>query len=185
MLKYIAFLRGINSGQNPSQKMSALRKIFEDLGFENVRTVIASGNVIFDPPVSGHVLDRLKLEEKIEKALKEETGVEAITIVRTNKETEELVNLNPFNKVNLTSIIRPHVSFLKDPKAKTKLKFPFSNKNKGYTILGNYNGTIASIVDLGGAKTPELMQVLDREFGKKVTTRTWKTIEKILKSALI
>jgi len=48
MTKYVAFLRGINSGQNPSQKMENLRKIFEGLGFENVKSFIASGNIIFD-----------------------------------------------------------------------------------------------------------------------------------------
>jgi uncharacterized protein (DUF1697 family) len=48
MVTYVAFLRGINSGRNPTIKMDLLKKAFEELGLENVKTVIASGNVIFD-----------------------------------------------------------------------------------------------------------------------------------------
>lgn len=47
---YVAFLRGINVGGHAVIRMSELQRAFEGLGFENVRTVLASGNVIFDPP---------------------------------------------------------------------------------------------------------------------------------------
>ena len=62
MTKYIAFLRGINSGGNQTVRMEVLRKTFEDLGFENVKTVLASGNVIFetDTPMRRYWSRRLK-----------------------------------------------------------------------------------------------------------------------------
>jgi len=48
MIKYFAFLRAINVGGKNLIKMEDLKKIFESLGFKNVRTYIQSGNVIFE-----------------------------------------------------------------------------------------------------------------------------------------
>jgi uncharacterized protein (DUF1697 family) len=47
MKEYAAFLRGINSGKNPTVKMEVLRKAFEVPGFENVRTILASLSALF------------------------------------------------------------------------------------------------------------------------------------------
>jgi uncharacterized protein (DUF1697 family) len=56
-----------------------LRGVFERLGFENVKTVISSGNVIFESPSRSI----RKLEESIEKALPEELGFKSTTIIRS------------------------------------------------------------------------------------------------------
>jgi uncharacterized protein (DUF1697 family) len=45
-VKYVAFLRGINIGR--AMKMEDLRRVFESLGYDSVRTVQASGNVLFE-----------------------------------------------------------------------------------------------------------------------------------------
>ncbi|MGH8103125.1 MAG: DUF1697 domain-containing protein, partial [bacterium] len=45
--KYVAFLRGINVGGHKPVRMEDLRKALGSLGFKNVRTILASGNVIF------------------------------------------------------------------------------------------------------------------------------------------
>ena len=62
-------MRGI-SPTNPNMRNDKLRRVFENLGFENVKTVISSGNVIFESPSRSI----RKLEEGIEKALPEELG---------------------------------------------------------------------------------------------------------------
>src|SRR6185312_1324765 len=66
MMRYVALLRGIGP-TNPNMKGEKLKAVFEGLGFRNVHTVIASGNVIFDSPSKAPAV----LEEKIEKALPE------------------------------------------------------------------------------------------------------------------
>ena len=66
MSKYIAFLRAINVGGH-TVKMDVLRQLFESLGFANVETFIASGNVIFESK-AGNVK---ALEKKIETCLQE------------------------------------------------------------------------------------------------------------------
>jgi uncharacterized protein (DUF1697 family) len=48
MIHYAAFLRAINVGGTSVIKMDDLRRQFEKLGFTNVKTVLASGNVLFD-----------------------------------------------------------------------------------------------------------------------------------------
>jgi uncharacterized protein (DUF1697 family) len=74
MPKYVAFLRAINVGGHVV-KMDQLKKLFEKMGFTNVETFIASGNVIFDA--------RNASEAKIEAALQDALGYEVRTFLRT------------------------------------------------------------------------------------------------------
>jgi uncharacterized protein (DUF1697 family) len=172
MTSYVAFLRGINSGQNPVQKMENLRRIFERLGYLKVQTVIASGNVLFETASS----DRKTLEEEIEKALLEETGIDTLTIIRTREEIQELLGLDPFGKIKITPSMKPYATFLKNPSAPQKR---FQGKETGYTIIAILDSVVFSVVDLSSTRTPVLMSDLEKEFGKDITTRSWATILKI------
>jgi uncharacterized protein (DUF1697 family) len=80
-MKYVAFLRAINVGGHVV-KMDRLRALFEEMGFTNVETFIASGNVIFEA--------RRTSEAKIEAALREALGYEVQTFVRTPAELAEI-----------------------------------------------------------------------------------------------
>jgi len=91
MPKYFAFLRAINVGGH-TVKMDYLRSVFEELGFSNVETFIASGNVIFD---SSSRSSR-SLEKKIETALEKSLGYEVITFVRSLNELAEIAAYQPF-----------------------------------------------------------------------------------------
>jgi uncharacterized protein (DUF1697 family) len=53
--------------------------------------------------------------------------------------------------------------------------------NRDYTLLGMVDGAICSVIDLTSSQTPDLMLWLEKKFGKEITTRTWKTVERILK----
>jgi uncharacterized protein (DUF1697 family) len=172
MASYVAFLRGINSGQNPAQKMDNLRRIFERLGFLNVRTVIASGNVLFETASP----DKKALEERVEKAMLEETGIETVTIIRAGEEIQDLINRKPFDQVKLTPTMKPYATFLKNPSAPQKR---FQAKGTGYTIVAILDTVVFSVVDLASTRTPALMNGLETEFGKDITTRSWATVLKI------
>ncbi len=67
MTRYVAFLRGINVGGHQPVKMEELKKAFESMGFQNVKTLLASGNVLFETPETG--ADNLikQIEGKLEK----------------------------------------------------------------------------------------------------------------------
>ncbi len=58
MTKYVALLRGINVGGKNIIPMSELRECFEELEFQNVRTYINSGNVIFETDSSAGVVSK-------------------------------------------------------------------------------------------------------------------------------
>jgi uncharacterized protein (DUF1697 family) len=96
MPKFIAFLRAINVG-NHTVKMDQLRRLFEELGFANVETFIASGNVIFD----GKAKDVRSLEAKIEKHLEKALGYEVSTMVRSTKELAAIAEHQAFKKNEL------------------------------------------------------------------------------------
>ena len=97
MPKYVAFLRGINVGGH-NVKMPALREHFESLGFTEVETFIASGNVIFK--------SRLKpstLRKKIEQHLLETLGYAVPTFLRTDAEVAAIANNDIFDEAATTA----------------------------------------------------------------------------------
>ncbi len=152
------------------------REVFGKLGFGNVQTVISTGNVLFDSPSRG----AKALEAKIEKAIESQLGFSSTTIIRSHQQLERLVDDNPFGKRKDTPTKRLNVTFLKE-KQKTDLRFPYKADKKGYSVIGMKDREVFSVVDLSGATTPDLMAWLDKQFGKAITTRTWKTVGKILK----
>jgi len=110
MTRYFAFLRAINVGGHVV-KMDRLRQIFESLGFSNVETFIASGNVIFEQ-TSKNVK---ALEKKIENGLREALGYEVVTFIRTESELVEIASLQPFRKADLDAAVSLNIVFLGEP----------------------------------------------------------------------
>jgi uncharacterized protein (DUF1697 family) len=100
MPKYIAFLRAINVGGH-TVKMDYLRNLFTGLGFRNVETFIASGNVIFDSPSKSS----RTLEKKIESCLLKALGYEVTTFVRSTTELVEIAQHKPFPDSELSAPI--------------------------------------------------------------------------------
>lgn len=114
MPKYVAFLRAINVGGH-TVKMDQLRSAFKDLGFTNVETFIASGNVIFDSKSKNAQV----LEEKIEKHLKNVFGYEVATFIRSTEEVATIAAASPFTGKALNPQSTLYIGFLaKQPGAK-------------------------------------------------------------------
>jgi len=176
MTTYVALLRGI-APTNPNMRNDKLRGVFEKLGFENVKTVISSGNVLFESPSRS----RRKLEESIEKALPEELGFKSTTIIRSQGQIQKLVDKNPFQGMEHSQTSSLNVTFLKK-KGKTDIKFPHKIEDRDYELLGMYDGAICSVIDLTSSKALDLMVFLEKKLGKEITTRTWKTVERILQA---
>jgi uncharacterized protein (DUF1697 family) len=103
--RFVAFLRAINVGGR-RVKMDRLREIFRGLGFSNVETFIASGNVIFDAP-EGDVL-----EPEIEAQLREALGYEVATFVRSVGELAQVASYNPFGPLDPEDGFTLSVAFL-------------------------------------------------------------------------
>jgi len=110
MTKYIAFLRAINVGGH-TVKMDHLRGVFESMGFPNVETFIASGNVIFESKSRNEDA----LVRKIEKGLNDSLGFEVATFIRSDSELAGIANHQPFPKPQMDSAIALNIALLSSP----------------------------------------------------------------------
>jgi uncharacterized protein (DUF1697 family) len=98
-MKYAAFFRGINVGGKNLVKMADLKRLFETLGFQDVRTYIQSGNVIFATDKSK---DAAVTEIKI--AFLNAFGFESAVILRSADEMSEIIHCLPFTDDELKAV---------------------------------------------------------------------------------
>jgi uncharacterized protein (DUF1697 family) len=89
-LRYVAFLRAVNVGGR-IVKMTELKKIFEDLGLDDLSTFIASGNVIFSSTSPAAAL-----ATRIEAALAKALGYDVVTMLRRVDEVHDVADHKPF-----------------------------------------------------------------------------------------
>jgi uncharacterized protein (DUF1697 family) len=115
--RHIAFLRAINVGGHVV-KMDELRRLFEKLGFANVETFIASGNVIFESKSR----DAASMEKRIEAHLQKSLGYEVKTFVRTESEVAAVAGYQPFLPARIKAAATFCVGFLAEPLAPEAVK---------------------------------------------------------------
>jgi uncharacterized protein (DUF1697 family) len=171
--RYVALLRGIGP-MNPNMRNEKLRGVLEALGFRNVGTVISSGNVVFDTDAR----DRRSLEARIERAWPAQLGFRSTTIIRSRQQIEELIDRNPFGEQVDTPATSLQVTFLKHA-PEQMFDLPYAAAAGDYAVVAYYDRAICSVIDLTGSRTPDLMRWLESQFGKEITTRTWKTVHRI------
>lgn len=175
MAEYVAFLRGVNVG-GVIVKMDKLKKSFEALAFTEVKTLLASGNVLFTAPSTSEST----LVNKIEKKLAADFGREIGVLVRKIEELRRLAEAAPFAGIKITPQTRLFVTFLSE-KNKSSLKIPYETPDKNCRIIRANDREVCSVLILH--RTVDLMSMLEKEYGRKITTRNWNTIEKILKAS--
>jgi uncharacterized protein (DUF1697 family) len=91
--------------------MDELRRLFEELGFSQVETFIASGNVIFTAAEA----DAKTLETQIAAHLRESLGYEVVTFLRTDAETVAVASYKPFSDEQLAVAAVLNIAFLAEP----------------------------------------------------------------------
>ncbi|MEO6926443.1 MAG: DUF1697 domain-containing protein [Rhodanobacter sp.] len=91
MTQYVALLRAVNVGGTGKLPMSELRVMCENLGFADVRTYIASGNVLF-----ASKLGEAAVRKKLEQQLHEHAGKPVGVLIRTAHEMAKVLADNPF-----------------------------------------------------------------------------------------
>jgi uncharacterized protein (DUF1697 family) len=167
MPRYVAFLRGVSP---MNAKMPELKKCFEAEGFSDVRTLLSSGNVVFNARSSSVAT----LERRAEKAMQSELGHSFATIVRSAEYLQNLVQSEPFAKFGLPSTAKRVITFLRRPDAR-KLRLPI--EQDGASIL-ELTGSEVLAAYVPSPKGPVFMSLLERTFGKDITTRTLDTVRK-------
>jgi uncharacterized protein (DUF1697 family) len=101
-VRWVALLRGVNLGARNKVPMAQLRTLLEDAGYGDVRTYIASGNVLLDGPTAGK-----KLAADLEHLILDTFGVTTAVILRKPRELAATVEAHPFPSTSDT-----HVAFL-------------------------------------------------------------------------
>jgi uncharacterized protein (DUF1697 family) len=176
---YTAFLRGINVGGHKPTKMEDLKRAFESLGLRNVKTVLASGNVLFDPPSPSSHLRAGDIEDHLKKVFGHEVGV----ILRSVADLQRLADLDPFKGIPVTAETRLYVTFLAEQPRSTPV-VPAEPRGKSFRILRTTKSEVLSVLTLSlNTGTTDLMNALEKSFGKSITTRNWNTVARILDSA--
>jgi uncharacterized protein (DUF1697 family) len=174
---YVAFLRGINVGGHAVIKMTDLKAAFEGMGFKDVRTVLASGNVIFTARPDDEKALSAEIGSGLEKAFKRNIGV----LLRSRDALEQLRSSEPFKGIEITPSIRLYVTFLSQGSRTPAITIPYATTRQELRILGATVTEVFSVVDLEkGIGTTEAMTVLEMEFGSDLTTRNWNTVLKVL-----
>ena len=103
MKRYVALLRGINLGTRNRVSMAKLREVCEKVGATNVRTLIASGNVVLDSDlIAGALRRRLELD------FEREFGFGVLFVVLSAAEMKDVVEHNPFADAGPKTV---HVAF--------------------------------------------------------------------------
>lgn len=175
MMRYVALIRGIGPG-DPKKSNQSLRGALESLGLQNVRSVISSGNVIFDSPEA----DNIKVEAMIEAAWPRLLGFEAATIVQSQAQLQAILNTNHFDGLVHSETSYLLVTFLKRP-TNPAFSLPYQPPGKPYKILAIDGSQVYSVTNNTILKTTDLMTWLEKQFSKDITSRTPLTIGRILK----
>lgn len=148
---YVALLRGIGP-TNPNMHPKKLKGFFEGLGLKNVATVIASGNVVFESQKRAQALEAL-----IEKELPKKLKFSSTTIIRSQQELEKLVKKNPFKGI-------------KDEKPNYLI----------VTFFKSRRPELCTVIDTSASNGANFMAALEKKHSKAITTRTYKTVHRIL-----
>lgn len=167
----VAFLRGINVGRAKRVAMADLRKLLGDLGFANVRTVLNSGNVVYDA-------DRVAPAEaaaRIEEALVLKLGVAARVTVLSARQFSELIAQNTL--VPVADAARLLALVLNNPADVQRLAPLLQQPWQPEALALGQWAAYAWCPD--GVLASKVLAALGAMLGDGVTSRNWATMHKL------
>lgn len=171
---YCAFFRGINIGPHKKVPMARVKELFAEFGATDISTLLNSGNVVF----TKNARNEHDLEHLIEHMMEREFGFLVPTIVRSRDEVQKMINAKPFAGIEVTKDIRLYATLLQK-ETPPPIALPYTSDDTSYRILAADNAVVYSVLDVSKTGTTEVMNVLEKEWGKEVTTRNWNTVEKV------
>ncbi len=175
--RYIALLRGINVGGHVV-KMNRLRDLFGELGFDQVRTYIQSGNVFFDSDERETGALRTRIQEHLRAAL----GYDVATCLRTAEELESIIARDPFNGISVTPDMRLAVTFFAEP-VTNMISLPYLTPDGAYEVVAMSPTELFVVWHLKNGRPGNSYAHLERIFRTPTTTRFWHTTAHILSAA--
>lgn len=165
-MKRIVFLRAVNLGARNKVPMAQLRGLLEDAGYEDVRTHLASGNVLLDAPGGAAALAR-----EIERLIADTFGVTTTAIIRTPKELAATIAAHPFGK----DTSETYVAFLaRTPEKSAASRFRKEHGDPARTVLKGSDVYLRLGRGVHGAHLS--IARLESLLGVPATLRNWRTV---------
>ncbi len=167
----VALLRGINVGKAKRVSMEDLRGLLSGLGYGDVRTLLNSGNAVFEDPAGAK--DGAAV---IEKALQKKLGIGCRVMVVSAADLAVIVRQNPLVQV-ADNPSRLHVAV---PRARGDLAAlrPLQDQPWGEERLA-VGAAAAYLWCPRGVIESKLVKAVDRTLGDSVTMRNWATVLKL------
>jgi uncharacterized protein (DUF1697 family) len=166
-LRYVAFLRGVSP---LNCKMPELKRCVEGAGFTHVKTLLSSGNVVFDSAA----LSLKELEQRLEAAMQQSLTRSFFTIVRPQPALQALVATDPYARFGFPAEAKRVVSFMREARAPLRA-LPLT---EGCATVALQQGGEVFTAYLPNDEGPVFMKLIEAAFGSEVTTRTWDTVRK-------
>lgn len=174
-LVYVAFLRGINVGGHHKVPMVDLKQTFKKMGFNPIKTVLNSGNILFEADNESTE----SLEQSIEVQLEKTFGFAVPALIRSQTSIRDIIAADPFKDIPIHKDIRLYVTFTKNPIAVT-IDLPGISNEDYFRVIEVGDKVIYSVLDVSKSKTTDAMETLGKTFGKDITTRNWNTLLKVV-----
>jgi len=170
----VAFLRAVNVGGTARIAMAELKALAEDIGLANPKTLLQSGNLVFEAVGK----TAAALEKLLEREVAARLAVKTDIMVRTARQLDAAMERNPFAKEAKSDPSRLHVHFLKAPASAAAVD-ALSRAIKGREIVKG-GGSEVFIYFPDGAGTSKLTNaVVERRLGARSTARNWNTVTKL------
>jgi uncharacterized protein (DUF1697 family) len=169
----IALLRGINVGGNNQIAMAALRELAVGLGWHDVQTYIASGNLIFR--AAGTTAE---LAAALEDAIAARFGLAIPVVVRGAAEWAAYRDSNPFREESEHTPNLVMLGVAKAPPLPGAVEALQARAQAGERIAQTGDGIWLYFPD-GSARTKLSPAFFDRTIGSPFTTRNWRTVVKL------
>lgn len=166
--RYAALLRGVSP---MNCKMPELKRSFEAAGFEDVRTVLSSGNVLFSAEAS----DEQQLERRAVAAMEQHLSRPFPVLVRSVDALRTILASDPYEAFELAPGSKRVVTFLRaSPRPMPSL--PLERDEARILVVHGREAFSAYVPNDQG---PAFMRLIESTFSKDVTTRTWDTVAKL------
>jgi uncharacterized protein (DUF1697 family) len=174
MAAYIALLRGVNLAGHKMVAMADLRAMLTDLGFAEPRSLLQSGNLVFQARAQAGA----RLERVLEQETQRRLGLETEFHVRTGAEWQTIIKRNPFPDAARKDPGHLLVMCFKEAPAAQAVK-ALQAAIKGREVVRAV-GRQAYFIYPDGVGTSRLTTALiDRTLGLRGTARNWNTVMKL------
>ncbi len=176
---YITLLRGINVSGHKIVKMDDLKELFEKLDFEDVKTYIQSGNVIFK---TGNTVTGAELAQRIQQTVIGRYNFFVPVFVRSREEMVQIVSDNPFMKEKDINPDWLHITFLSDtPRQSDREVISTYDFSPDRFYLAGNQAYLYCPQGYGNTKISNLF--FENRLKVNATTRNWKTVLKLVELA--